>query len=323
MMSTRQHIVFVLLFALFLSNPAFADERKTLFEGFEAKIVSIVDDMTDKKSGVIFLDFGPICMAVYGSNDFAIWANSDDLNFAFDVTHLIRVGENKPFSLNSLSKGNGLKPTNAVEAESVIKSLAKGEEIKLRYYNWPQHSQIDRKLQNPNLGFIYYKATKLFGWKDFGVSHELTPVKLNIYVPTEPDGKGYAHVRVEGNRDLSLGKNFDKYGGGATINVGVESGFGLHKGRWVCKSVELSGNKHLIVRDSNENIVFKELLPSRYDNAITGGETWPVGKTAAMKAWEVAPLGSIEIEGSYGKKVLLYGFRELWKWGVGACQVFS
>lgn len=310
-----KHILCVLLLAFTLSTSALADERKTIFEGFDAKIVSIIDGMTDQKSGVIFLDFGSIYMAVYGSNDFAIWANSEDLNFAFDVTHLIRVGENKPFSLSYLTKRNGLKPTNAVEAESVIKSLAKGEEVKLRYYNWPQYDKIDKKLQNPNFGFIYYKASKLFGWKDFEVSHEIAPVKLNVYVPTEPDSKGYASVTVEGNRDLSLSKNFDKYGGGATINVGVKSAFGLHKGRWICKSVELSGNKHLIIRDSQGNIVFKEVLPSRYNNAITG-EIWPVGKTAAKKAWEVAPLGSIEIEGSYGKKVLLYGFRELWKWGV-------
>lgn len=310
-----KHVVFVLLLVLLLSNPAFTDERKTLFEGFDAKIVSIVDDMTDQKSGVIFIDFGPIYMAVYGSNDFTIWANSDDLNFAFDATHLIRVGKNKPFSLISLSKRNGLKPNNPVEAESVIKSLTKGEEVKLRYYNWPQHDKIDRKLQNPNFGFIYNKSAKLFGWKDFGVSHEISPVKLNVYVPTESDSKGYASVTVEGNRELGLCKNFDKYGGGATINVGVKRAFGLHKGRWICYSVELSGNKHLIIRDSSGNIIFKEVLPSSYDNAITG-ETWPAGKRAAKKAWEVAPLGSIEIEGSYGKKVLLYGFRELWQWGI-------
>lgn len=312
-----KYILPVLLSILFFLNPAFSDERKTIFEGFDAKIVSIVDDMTDEKSGVIFLDFGQIYMAIYGHNDFAIWANTDDLNFAFDVTHLIRVGKNKPFSLNSFSKRNGLKPTNEVEAESVIQSLVKGEEIKLRYYNWPQHDKIDRKLQNPNLGFIYYKSTKLFGWKDFGVPRELAPVKLSTYVPTDPDRKGYASVTVKGNRDLRLGKNFDKYGGGATIDVGVKSGFGLHKGRWICKSVELSGNKHLIIRDSNGNIVFKELLPSSYTiDSVKTGETWPVGKIAAKKAWESAPLGSIEIEGSFGKRVLLYGFRELWKWGI-------
>ncbi len=310
-----KHFVFVLLLVFILSTSAFADERKTIFEGFDAKIVSVVDAMTDKSSGVVFLDFGPIYMAVYGSNDYVIWTNSNDLNFALDSTHLIRVGDNKPFSLTYLKKRNGLMPTNAVEAESVIKSLAKGEEVRLRYYDWPQHNTIDRKLQNSYFGFVYYKAAKLFGWKDFGVSPELEPVKLYVHVSTDPDSKGYAVVTVEGNRDLGLMKNFDKYGGGATIGVGVKKTFGLHKDRWICKSLNYLGSNHLIIRDSNGDIVFKKLLPSSHDNPITG-ETWPVGKTAAKKAWDVAPLGSIEIEGAHGKRVPLYGFRELWKWGI-------
>ncbi|MBC8416177.1 MAG: hypothetical protein ISS80_01900 [Candidatus Cloacimonetes bacterium] len=310
-----KYILLVLLSIVVISNSAFADDRETVFEGLGAKIVTVVDDMTDEKSGVIFLDFGSIYMAVYGYNDYAIWANTDDLNFAFDETHLIRVGENEPFTLKSLIKRNCLKPTNAVEAEAVIKSLARGEEIKLRYYNWPQHEKIDKKLQNLNFGFIYNKAVNLFGWKDFGISTELAPVKLNIYIPTDIGSEGYVSITVEGNSDLGLGKNFDQFGGGTTINVGVKSGFGFNKGHWICGSVELSGNKHLIIRDSNGIIVFKEVLPTSYICA-PAGERWPSGEIAAKKAWEASPLGSIEIEGSFGKRVMLYGFRELWKWGV-------
>ena len=85
----------------------------------------------------------------------------------------------------------------------------------------------------------------------------------------------------------------------------------------------ITGNKSLIIRDSDGNIVFNETFPSDFTNpAWTNktwtGEKWPAGKMAAMKAWEVAPLGSIEIERGSGheEKILLYGFRELWKWGV-------
>lgn len=62
-------------------------------------------------------------------------------------------------------------------------------------------------------------------------------------------------------------------------------------------------------------LILRKIQPS-YDNPT--GETWPAGEIAAKKAWEVAPLGSIEIEERLGggEKVLLYGFRELWKWGV-------
>jgi hypothetical protein len=70
-----------------------------------------------------------------------------------------------------------------------------------------------------------------------------------------------------------------------------------------------------IIRDSEGTIVFKEELPKNYRDAITG-ETWPAGERAAIAAWKSAPLGSIEIEGSHGTRVLLYGFREIWKWGI-------
>jgi hypothetical protein len=310
----RHFFPFFLSISFFL-NLAYSNEKKTLFEGFGARIVSIVDDMTDKKSGVIFLDFGPIYMAIYGHNDFIIWANKENLNFAFDVTHLIRIGKNNPLSLSALTKRNCLKPANSIEANSIIKALAKGDEIKLRYYNWPQNNQIDIKLQNLNLGFIYYKAEKYFGWKDLGVSKKLSAPKLHIYTSPDPDDEGYAVVKVVGNSELSLKKNFDKFGGGATIDVGILSGFGLHEGEWICNNVELSGDKYLTICDSTGDIIFKELLPSAYSDVNTG-EPWPEGETAAKMAWEAAPLGSIEIEGSYGKKVLLYGFRELWKWGI-------
>jgi hypothetical protein len=305
-----KYIAPILLFIVFFSTATFADERTTLFEGFNAKIVSVVDDMTDKKSGVIFLDFGLIYMAIYRHNDFTIWANDNDLNFAFDVKNLIRVGESRPFSLEILRR-NGLKLSNAINAESIIKSLAKGEEIKLRYYTWPQYTQVDRKLQNPNFGFIYYKAAKLFGWKDFGVSSELAPVKLNISLLTDYPRKDHVRVTVDNNHELGLIKNSDKNGGGATIMVYEGLGFGLHKNEWICKQSTILGKEHMIIRDSNRNIIFKELLPSIRDEEI-----WPLGKIAAKKAWESAPLGTIQIEGVYRREVLLYGFRELWKWGV-------
>ena len=194
--------------------------------------------------------------------------------------------------------------------DSGIKSLVKGEAVKIRYYDWPQYDKFDQTIMNTNFAFIYNRASEQFGWKNFGIPEKLAPVKLDIYIPTDPDLKGYARVNVNGNRDLVLVKNFDKHGGGAYIEVGVEQTFGLHKGRWICKAVALGGGKYLIVRNSEGDVVFKEELPKHYDTTVTG-ETWPVGERAALASWKCAPLGSIEIEGSYQKRVLLYGFKEL------------
>ena len=196
------------------------------------------------------------------------------------------------------------------EAASVIQSLAKGETVKLRYYDWPRYNKIDRKLENVNFGFIYCQAVEFFEWEDLDVTCRLSDVKLDVYKSEIRDG--YAKVTVVGNRDLSLTKEADKYGGGAHITVGINRRFGYRKGMWFTDSVDILGLNHLVVRDSTGRIVFKELLPESHVNTI-----WPGGETAARKAWEVAPPGSIEIEDlRYGKRALLYGFRELWKWRV-------
>jgi hypothetical protein len=75
----------------------------------------------------------------------------------------------------------------------------------------------------------------------------------------------------------------------------------------------------------NGIMVFKKELPTGYyiekpdawTMLLFGDTRWPEGETAVKKAWESAPLGSIEIEDiEYTIRVSLYGFRELWKWGV-------
>lgn len=304
-----------LLSILLSINSALADTRETIFEGFDAKLVSIVDDMTDKKSGAIFLNFDQITLAIYGHNDYTIWSNEDDLLFAFDGKHLIHVGKMPPFSLKTLNKKNALSPSNNKEAEAVIRSLVKGEEIKIRYVNWPKYEQIDKTIQHPTLGSTYNKAVKSFKWKDLGISSEPGPVKLSVYMPSNPDDIGYASVRVVGNSDLQIDKNFDKYGGGALIEVAIKRPFGLHKGNWVSGAVEPSGNKYLIIRNAKDQVVFKKELPTNHGNLPTR-TIWPDGEQAAKAAWESAPLGSIEVEGSYQKRVPLYGFKELWRWGI-------
>jgi len=327
-------ILAILMFYVFLVDvnvegqlaiSVFAQERETIFEGFDTQMDSFVDAMTDEKSGAIFVFFGPIYMAIYGHNDFTIWSYGNYMNFAPDATHLIRVEGNKPFSLTYRDKLNSLSFANHAEAESVIQALVKGEEINLRYYEdkGNRYNQVDSKLQNIFLGFVYCEAAKLFGWKDFGVSPDLPLVKLNIYTPTKPGIKSYARIDVQGNPELMLINNKAEAGAfnysmgawNASIMVGKEQVFGLSSdGEWICRGGSLNlfasilGKEHVIIRDSNGIMVLKEELK------WTGG--WPGGETVAKKAWEVAPLGSIDIEGDGKGKVLLYGFRELWKWGV-------
>lgn len=310
-----KYLISILLCSLLLIDPAIADKQETIFEGFDTKIVSVLDIMTDEVSGVLFADFGPVYMAIYGNDDFAIWTRRDDLHFAFDSIHLIRVGKNKPFPLKYIAKRNGLRPVDPSHAESVIKSLVKGEMVKIRYYNWPQHDSYYHHLKNINLAYVYGRAVKKFGWKDFGVPAKLKPVELSVEVSKNPDHKGYAIISVNGNPNLALHKGFDEYGGGCYIEVGVKKTFGIQKGKWCCNDVDLMGKNRIIIRNLNDEIVFEGVVPKNYGPQIFGNP-WPLGEKAAKTAWKVGSLGSIETEGSHGKKVRLYGFKELWIWGV-------
>lgn len=309
---------YTVLFFVFLFSNSFGQNQEVLFEGMGAKLVSEVDAMTDEKNCAIFVEVrGPIYFAIYGSDDFTIWAKENNYLFANDTKHLIRVGENKPYELTALGKRNGLKPVNKTEAKNVIEALLKGEEIKIRVYEWPSYSKEDVTLINKNLAFVYDKAVKNCNWTDLGIKQTLAPVELKVYEPNEPDSKGYATVSVVGNDDLSLAKGFNKYGGGCYIEVGIQKTFGMQNDEWCCDKVGIGGDCKIVIKDKDGKVIFSETVPEHYSSQ-EDGNSWPVGEKAVRLCYDLAPEGSIEII-EFGMKTYsasLYGFKELWEWGV-------
>lgn len=319
-------LIIILLFLLPFFNFVQADTRKTIWHGLDAEIVSITDSMTDKESGVIFWNIpnSPIYLAIYGHDNFAIWSTKDDLFFSSDSTHLIRVGENPPLPLLPMDKRNGLKPSNPIDAEKVIRGLAEGKTIKIRYFDWPKYNPIDRMIQNPNFAFIYGKAATIFGWENLGTSAILPPVKLHIYSTED----GYASISVINNDDLGFIKdNGGKHKGvnlpgGYYITIKYQRIFGFYKGKWICSTDILSRNvwgssPEIIIRDQENKIIFREQLPTvKLSDGLN--TSWPLAQKAAKAAWDVAPFGTIEVTNSSmaRDRILLYGFRELWKWGI-------
>lgn len=296
----------------------YADEQEIIFEGFRSSILYEVDSMTDKKIGIVWVDFGEIVVAIYGPDSCVIWPKNEKLNFAHDMTHYIRVGENAPYEMKELSKQKGILPVYKEDAGNVIRSLVQGNEVRVRYFDWPAREKHDVKIQNKNLGYVYNKASVVMGWDKLGTTDKLPPVELDVYVAKDRESKGYANVSVVGNKELSLSRNFEKYGGETTVKVGRNSTFGLKKSKWVCGTVDIHKLDNLIIRDERGKVVFKEKLPSDYviGYDVTSTPVWAMGRKAAQKAWDCAPYGSIEVEGDKAARIILYGFRELWQWGV-------
>ena len=306
-----------LLAAASLAQTTIAADSETLFDGLGLRLVSTVDPMTDKRSCALFVDEGPIYLAIYGHADFVVWAHEDPkVLFAPDSPHLVRVGKAPPMALVPQSKRNGLKPKDPAAASAVIQGLARRELVRLRYLDWPSHDPHDVEFKNPNVAFVYAIATKRCGWKPLGVPSELAPVTLDIHEGKEPQYQGYARVKPEGNPGLELAKGFDKFGGGCHIAIGIHETFGMKGGQWTNAHVDTLKSTKLVIRDADGATVFSERVPGSYSFSRSGvTQAWPEAAMAARLAWQHSPGGSLALEGIRNERVSLYGFRELWKWG--------
>jgi len=316
-MMTKLALVFI---AALFASAAHADEREKLFDGLGVKLEKITDAMTDKTQCVMFVEQGPIYLGVTPSL-VNIFASKDELLFAFDSKHLLRLGEAKPVELKYLSKQNGLQLTDAATVAKVQKALAERTPVKVRFFDWPSHDQHDRELVSIAFAYAWGKGEKACGWKSMGVPAELPEAKLRIHAPSGEENAGYAMLSVEGNPDLGLIRNWDRYGGGCHLMIGLEQTLGMMGGRWTSDLVDLGGRKRIVVRDADGKTLFDEKVPTTYDPELTKrGNPWEPGKRAANVLWEAAPYGTISIESGYVEKsAMLYGFRDLWSWGVERC----
>jgi hypothetical protein len=152
------------------------------------------------------------------------------------------------------------------------------------------------------------------------VPPELPPAKLDIYKSEDPDNKGYATVTVSGNGDLGLRKGFDKFGGGCHISLGVYETVGMNGKIWTNGYVDTKGRAKLVIRDTTGAIVFEGKVPTDYGRG-SANNPWPLGEQAARAMWKAAPFGTAVVEETtYESKAMLYGFKELWGWGVQNCS---
>ena len=307
------------IFCIAVAFHARADERTTLFDALGLRLVSITDSMTDKKQCALFVDFGPVYLSIEGSDKVTIWPRKAGVLFASDADHLVRIGESTPFKLQVLTKRNGLAIADSGDATALIKALANSERVRVRYVEWPSYEKADLEFSNFALPYVWSLASEKCGWASLGVPPELPPAKLDIYQSEDPNKKGYASVTVHGNRELGVQKGFDKYGGGCHITLGGHETVGMKGKNWTSDVVDLRGRTKLVIRDKSGTIVFEDQVPTTYGRSDTN--PWPAGEQAVRAMWRAAPFGTVVLdESTYEPKAMLYGFKELWRWGVENCS---
>lgn len=239
--------------------------------------------------------------------------------FASDGDHLVRIGESTPFKLQVLTKRNCLAVADFTDATALIKALAKSVRVRVRYVEWPSYEKANLEFSNFALPYVWSLASEKCGWPPLGVAPELPPAKLDVYQSDDPNNKGYASVTVNGNRELGVQKGFDKYGGGCHITLGGHETVGMKGKNWTSDVVDLRGRTKLVVRDKAGTIVFEGKVPTTYGRSSTN--PWPLGEQAVNAMLKAAPFGTVVLEEStYEPKAMLYGFKELWGWGVQNCS---
>lgn len=314
----RSFIV-VIITSFVMGGAAFSAERKTIFEGLGGAIESEVDSMTDRKIGLLFIYDGPYYIAIYDHESFTIWPRADGLIFSDSGSNLIRIGGSRPIRLVRASKRGGLTASNKLEAAKIIRSLVNSEEIKFRYEEFPSDKVVDSVINNKAAGFLYSKAASAFGWKNLGQSSAPPLAEVRPYISKDHDG--YFRVSVLLNDDIQLTRGFKRHGEDVVfVEFGWPSrvkafGYNPSQENWQAGSDILNENKEIIIRDKDGNITFQVKSPpyDPYKNQIT----WPEGEGVAKATWKAAPMGTLEIKSGLTNSVSnLYGFREVWRWGV-------
>lgn len=319
-MSHRFRLVSFVVALCLLSTFASADDRSVVFEGFDLKVEQVTDAMTDAKTCALFVESGWIYLSVESPSKVTIFSNNERLHFSPDDKHLVRIGSDAPGELSFVANRNALSATNGAE---IVKALAAGRPITIRYFDWPSHESQDVTVEAPAFAYAWGKSEKQCGWPGLGVSGELPGAKLSVHESTVEGHEGYARVSVAGNQKLGLTKGFDEYGGGCHIAVGNNETVGMQAGRWTSAKLDFGGRAKLTVRDQVGAVILEAGFPTEPTiGSSTQGNKWDRGEAVARAMWQVAPLGTVSVTGtSYEEKNLsLYGFRELWQWGKQKCS---
>lgn len=316
-------IIAGILLTIAAATTTLASDRTTIYEGFNASIESETDSMTDRKIGLLFIHFGAYYIAIYDHQSFKIWPGTDKLIFADNKNNLIRPSKSNPIRLIRTYPKGGLTTANKTEAAKIIRALVNGEEVKFRYEDFPGYETNESIMQNKAAGFLYTKAAAEFGWKNLGQKNEIPKADISTYISKDANGEpnGYFSNSVLLNDQVQLSRGDRKWGGAVFAEFGfplrVEA-FGFNGKNWLFKPNILREKMAITIKDKDGNTLYQGNTPT-YDMKQDSlrGSGWPDAENAARAAWKAGPFGTLTIKSNRESQTsLLYGFQELWQWGI-------
>ena len=311
-------LVLSMVMAMTIANSANAQGRNVLYEGLGMTLASRVDAMTDQETCSIVVEQGdgPLRFIIYPHLVLLTAENESRTLFVDDAHNLIRIDDETPISLSV--DGDYLTSTDEKDMARIFRAILEGSRIRYRYAEGSSHDLHEGEVTFHNVSYVYGLAVDQCGWEDPGIGREMADVQLEIYNGDD----GFAVVHLEANEDLELYRGMNEWGGGCYFELGVLDTFGMKNGAWVSEGFDYSGSRRLVIKDAMGRQVFSGQQPTETPRGyLTEGIPWDLAESAARAAWNSAPEGTIILEGSeYSKPVSLYGFREMWLWGVSNCD---
>ena len=296
-------------FLILIPHNSFS-QSKSLIDATGVYVEKTVDAMTDEEACHVRLDDQGVDFLILAHNRVAFsHAGSDGNSFSFQDQNLIRVGNNDPYELR-VADPPDILTLQGEEATEVIKALNEGQDVLLRYYNWPYREQRTMELSYPAIGYGYNKAVSECGWEDIGLSSDPTPPEMNV-----SEGRNSRSYRYRGTSGLSMSaRNIDSeptcifsFNGRRLIEYRDE---GFYDARGVTSMEE-----RIRVLSSEEKEVYAivfEGRPPLEDKSVNS-------LVKAILAH--LPLGKVAYETRSGRveETSLLGFRELYKEGMDTC----
>jgi hypothetical protein len=317
-------LLFISFFFLLCSvGICLAQERKILFEGFGGTLMSQTDSMNDKVRGILVLDMGRYDVAISGHDGFSLLVNQTRSIVTNSKHNMIRPQGLMPIPLIKNELGNSLTAVSRADSTKIIRSITRGEDVRVRYFDVISNEIKESTLSNKASGFLYSKAASQFGWKRVGQIDELPQVEIKVYVGKDTDGNtsGYFSARPDINNSLIL-RRIRQLGQSVFFEVGWPSSievFGHNGSQWIGMSIvgESAGIK-ILVKDKDGRILYEGSGPAydRWDRSLHG-VAWVEAENVAKAVLAAGPMGSIKVfVGTREYSSPLYGFKELWDWGV-------
>lgn len=160
------------------SNTNVTAQVDTLMSHTGVTIIQIQDEMTDEISCSVRLQ-DQVFDFIISSHERLIVSNRSG-PFSFEDANLIRVGNKEPMELTVADPPDALI-IQGEGATEVIQALSSGDQVRFRYYDWPERIQFNRELEYPSIGYAYSRAISSCGWKDIGVEGNLEAPVTRLY----------------------------------------------------------------------------------------------------------------------------------------------